>query len=292
MTNPLRKLWRAATPTHTRRPKNSESRPLANGLLLNDRRLVIRHLHPLPATLRYGIASIDVPVRIHNFSDKGLCFRGEVHLPIGAAVEITTALPQKRAFAGRKVRYLAHVVRVSREPGKFVTAALIFRCETLAQEAVAASGVTEPTADVSPEPATERKTEALPEALPVAPTPHQQHPVALTPRNSRQFSRYNCASQVQFRMPDGDLIMSGVATDLSLAGCYVQTSKPCPLGASVEIVVQAGGARIYTQGRVKAVKDNQGMAVEFVGDLAQRLQRLPRFVQMVAAGQQHNQQNN
>jgi hypothetical protein len=60
------------------------------------------------------------------------------------------------------------------------------------------------------------------------------------------------------------------------------------LGASLEIVVQDGSARIYTQGRVKAVQESQGMAVEFVGDLPQRLRRLPRFVEVVSASRYQN----
>jgi hypothetical protein len=58
------------------------------------------------------------------------------------------------------------------------------------------------------------------------------------------------------------------------------------LGAAVEIVLQAGRARIYSHGRVKAIRESKGMALEFEDNLAQRLQRLPRFVQMVAAGEQ------
>jgi hypothetical protein len=111
------------------------------------------------------------------------------------------------------------------------------------------------------------------------------------PQDCRQFSRYHCASQVQFRMAEGGVVMSGEVSNLSLAGCFVQTAQPCPVGAHVEIVVQAGKARIYSQAQVKSVKENQGMAVEFVGDLPERLQRLPRFVQMVSArprNQKHN----
>jgi hypothetical protein len=282
MTNPFRKLWRAAAPTNSRGKKDLEGRQAGNVLHLNERRLLKRQLHPLPATLRYGIAASQTPVRIHDFSDKGLCFRGEVRLPIGAAVEITTTLPQKPGFGGRKVRYLAHVVRVTREPGKFVTAVLIFSCETLAQENPEKMGTESPATSKAN---TGEKTESRPK--PAASTPRRQ----ATREDFRQFSRYHCASHVQFRMADGGVITSGEVSNLSLNGCYVQTPQPCPVGASVEIVVQAGKARIYTQARVKSVKDNQGMAVEFVGDLGQRLQRLPRFVQMVAArpkSQRHN----
>ena len=285
MTNPFRKLWRAAAPTNSRGKKDLEGRQAGNVLHLNERRLVKRQLHPLPATLRYGIAASQTPVRIHDFSDKGLCFRGEVRLPIGAAVEITTTLPQQPGFGGRKVRYLAHVVRVSREPGKFVTAVLIFSCETLAQENPEKMG-TESLARGKA--STGTKTESRPK--PAASTPRREA-AKPAPQDCRHFSRYHCASQVQFRMADGGVITSGEVSNLSLNGCYVQTVQPCPVGASVEIVVQAGKARIYTQGRVKSVKDNQGMAVEFVGDLGQRLQRLPRFVQMVSARQKNQRHN-
>ena len=277
MTNPFRKLWPTAATSSSRRAKNSVSRPAGKILLLDERRLVIRHFQPLPALLRYGIAATEIPVRIHDVSDKGLCFRGEVRLPIGAAVEITTTLPQKAACTGRKVRYLAHVVRVSPEPGKFVTAALIFRCETLAQEADAAKAGVETAAAGNDE---DRKEESC--LSPTAPTPCRQ-PAESKPRECRQFSRYNCSTQVQFRTRDAQEVASGELMNLSLTGCYVQTSKPFPLGAALEIVLQAGRARIYSHGRVKAIRENEGMALEFEGDLSQRLQRLPRFVQLVSA---------
>ena len=287
MTNPFRKLWRAARPHKPSDKKKLESTPAGDVLHLGERRLAKRQLHPLPGILRYGIAASETPVRIHDFSAKGLCFRGEVRLPIGAAVEITTNLPQTPGLAGRKVRYLAHVVRVTREPGKFVTAVLIFSCETLAQESPETIGA-EPPAGASSGVQGSKEVESRPKA--VASTPRRQA-AKPEPQDYRQFSRYHCASQVQYRMADGGVVMSGEVSNLSLAGCFVQTAQPCPVGSSVEIVVQAGKARIYSQAQVKSVKENQGMAVEFVGELAERLQRLPRFVQMVSArprNQKHN----
>ena len=287
MTNPFRKLWRTAAPSKSTRKKDLESKPAGKVLHLDERRLVNRQFHPLPATLRYGIAASETPARIHDFSEKGLCFRCEVRLPIGAAVEITTTLPQKPGFGGRKVRYLAHVVRVTREPGKFVTAVLIFSCETLAQESP------EKNRAESPVSASSRARAGAKTETPDKPTgrPQPQPAVKPEPQDCRQFSRYHCASQVQFRMANGGVVMSGEVSNLSLAGCFVQTAQPCPVGSSVEIVVQAGKARIYSQAQVKSVKENQGMAVEFVGDLAQRLQRLPRFVQLVSGRQQNHGHN-
>lgn len=289
MTNPLRKLWRrTASPSNPGRKKDLEGQTDGSVLHLNERRLVNRKFQPLTASLRYGLAATETPVRIHDFSDKGLCFRGKIRLPIGAAVEITATLPQNPG-EGRKVRYLAHVVRVTREPGKFVTAALIFSCETLAQETDAAKVGVETCAGASREAGSKAKPEARPK--PGMSAARRQGPAQLTPEECRQFSRYHCASQAQFRLADGGPILSGEVTNLSLAGCYIQTPQPCPVGSDVEIVLQAGKARIYSSGRVKSVRENQAMAVEFVGDLAQRLQRLPRFVQVVSAGRQrHNRE--
>jgi hypothetical protein len=286
MTNPFRKLWRTANPSKSNGKNELGSKPTGNVLHLSERRLVKRQFRPLPATLRYGIGATEMPVRVHDFSAKGLCFRGEVRLPIGAAVEVTTTLPQTPGSASRKVRYLAHVVRVTREPGKFVTAVLIFSCETLAQAPEEIRPEAPASANLKAN--CDEQTESRPKSA--ASTPRRQR-AKPEPQDCRQFSRYDCASQVQYRMADGGMVMSGEVSNLSLAGCFVQTAQPCPVGAHVEIVVQAGKARIYSQAQVKSVKENQGMAVEFVGDLPERLQRLPRFVQMVSArprNQKHN----
>lgn len=290
MTNPLRKLWRAAAPSH-RGTGISEARPVANELLLSDRRLAKRHFDPLPATVRYGVGATEEQVGIYNFSDKGLCFRSGVRFPVGAAVEITTTLPQKPLFGGRKVRYLAHVVRVSMQLGEFVVAAVICRCETLAEQEAPLAAVTPEAVPVrlgSSSDSNRASDGSKPDEIPV--TVEAQHVENLSGAPSvdcRQFSRYPCASPVQFRTPDQG-ITSGELANLSLAGCYIQTPQPCRVGASLEIVVQDGSARIYTQGRVKAVQESQGMAVEFVGDLPQRLQRLTRFVQVVSASHRQN----
>jgi hypothetical protein len=291
MTNPLRKLWRRAAPSSNSCRKNDlEAKTAGSVLHLSDRRLANRQFHPLTATLRYGLGAAETPIRIHDFSDKGLCFRGQIHLPIGAAVEITATLPQNPG-GSRKVRYLAHVVRVTREPGKFVTAVLIFNCETLVQETDVATAGAETCAGASSEASSKAEKEAR--SKPVVSAWRNQGLAKLTPEDCRQFSRYHCASHVQFRQADGGSIHSGEVANLSLAGCYIRTPQPCPVGSDVEIVVQAGKARIYSPGRVKSVKENQGMAVEFVGDLPQRLQRLPRLVQVVSAsGPQPNHPSN
>jgi hypothetical protein len=92
----------------------------------------------------------------------------------------------------------------------------------------------------------------LAEKTALAPERKSDRPRAVKPkqREGRQFSRYNCGPQAQFRVSETGKIVSAVLTNLSLGGCNLQTAESCPVGTSLEIVVQVGEARIYTQGRV------------------------------------------
>lgn len=285
MTNPLRKLWRVATPSHSAPQKNVATQPVGNELLMSDRRASKRHFYPLPATVRYGVAASEQQVGIYNFSDQGLCFRSEVRFPVGAAVEITTTLPQHPLFNGRKVRYLAHVKRVTLERGEFIVGASIYRCETLAQSSNAAGTRAGRKTGIATVLAEDRTTASAS----LRATGHSDQRKTSKPKKDdcRQFSRYRCTTQAQFRAPGGP-ILSGKVANLSLGGCYVQTPEPYPVGASLELVMQLGRNRIYTQGRVTAVDEKQGMGVKFEGNLRDCLQRLPRFVQVVSTGRRIN----
>jgi hypothetical protein len=112
-------------------------------------------------------------------------------------------------------------------------------------------------------------------------------------QDGRRFSRYACGSQVQFRHENSDQVLCGELANLSLTGCYIQTTQPCAVDTGLEVVVQVGRARIYSPARVKTVRAGEGMGIEFTGDLPQRLRRLQRFVQVLsAAGRPQNNPKN
>jgi hypothetical protein len=287
MTNPLRKFWRAATPSRFSPKQEAPAKPVGDELLRSDRRAAKRHFHPLPAKLRYGIAASEQPVGIYNFSDTGLCFRSDVRFPVGAAVEVTVTLPQLPLFDGRTVRYLAHVKRVSLERGEFIVGASIQRCETLARTSVAStSKAQQQQAGSVGTPAAELTG---PSWRRTAGKADRRKVCNAKADDCRQFSRYRCATHAQFRVAGEGAILSGEVANLSLGGCYIQTANPSAIGASIELVLLMGRNRIYTQGRVTAVKEKQGMGVEFESNLRDCLQRLPRFVQVVSTGRRMNE---
>jgi hypothetical protein len=284
MTNPLRKLWRAATPSHSTSKQHAAPRSLGNELLVNDRRAAKRHFYPLPATLRYGVAATEERVGIYNFSEKGLCFRSDVRFAIGALLEITAKLPQKPLFDGRTVRYFVRVKRVTLERGQFTVGAVIDRSENLSQAIDSATTRAGQHLGTRQRSAMDRKPKSG--SLQARTAGKVNKAAKREPVNGRQFSRYSCATQAQFRTPGSAGISSGEVVNLSLGGCYVQSSEPCPVGTSLELVMQVGRNRIYAQGRVIVVNGKNGMGVEFESSLRDCLQRLPRFIKVVSSGRQ------
>lgn len=286
MTNPFRKLWRAATPSRSGPKQDAPAKPVGNELLLNDRRAAKRHFYPLPATLRFGVAATAQPVGIYNFSDSGLCFRSDVRFPVGAAVEITTTLPQHPLFNGCTVRYLAHVKRVTLERGEFIVGASIYRCETLSSRSEGVKTRAERKAGNDFPTTVPAKTRTSTRS---AGKSDRRNAAKLKADDCRHFSRYSCSTHAQFRVPGEGSIRSGEVANLSLGGCYIHTPHPYPVGSRLELVLQMGRNRIYTQGRVTVGNDKQGMGVEFESNLRDCLQRLPRFIQVVSAGRRQNE---
>lgn len=283
MTNPLRKLWRAGAPSLSTPKQDVATRPVGNEVLVNDRRAAKRHFYPLPAMLRCGSGAAEERVGIYNFSEKGLCFRSEIRFPIGASVEITAKMPAKPLLDGRTVRYLARVKRVTLERGQFTVGAVIERCETLSERLDTAPKNSKQQSKARQQ-ALDRKAKSG--SLRAA----KQNGAAKEKPEYRQFSRYGCATQAQFRTPGDGVIMSGEVANLSLGGCYLRTAEALPLGASLELVLQVDKNRIYTQGRVTVVDEKQGIGVEFESNLRDCLRRLPRFVKVVSSSQQARDQ--
>ena len=51
--------------------------------------------------------------------------------------------------------------------------------------------------------------------------------------------------------------------DLSIGGCFLDTSNPSPKGAEIQVRISHGGAVFTARGRVAFVVPNMGMGVAF-----------------------------
>src|SRR6202042_2691682 len=52
-------------------------------------------------------------------------------------------------------------------------------------------------------------------------------------------------------------------TDLSLGGCYVETSSPFPEKSLVDLCLRTGDMEVHTEGMVRVTHPGHGMGVEF-----------------------------
>jgi len=58
-------------------------------------------------------------------------------------------------------------------------------------------------------------------------------------------------------------LLSARTTNLSLFGCYVNTSSPFPEGTKVSLRISHGGASFAAFGKVVRFKPNSGMGIAF-----------------------------
>lgn len=53
--------------------------------------------------------------------------------------------------------------------------------------------------------------------------------------------------------------------DLSVSGCFAETSKPFPQGTAVGLIIRHGSARISARGRIAYARADEGMGIVFSG---------------------------
>lgn len=85
-----------------------------------------------------------------------------------------------------------------------------------------------------------------------------------------------------FWRSDGEFAPS-LVTELSRTGAFIKTSKPAPMGAAVNVRLDAPGREICAQAVVRRVVPGQGMAVEFDSMEQDDRTRLDALVQRIEA---------
>lgn len=56
----------------------------------------------------------------------------------------------------------------------------------------------------------------------------------------------------------------GICNDISCTGCYIETHKPLPLAARLEIILRLRDRELKAQAQVKRVRPGFGMGIEFL----------------------------
>jgi len=83
------------------------------------------------------------------------------------------------------------------------------------------------------------------------------------PSGLHRASRYPFAASIELTDVRSERLLTARTMNLSLFGCYVQTTDPFPVGTKVSLRITHGGTSLAALGKVVHSKPNSGMGVAF-----------------------------
>jgi hypothetical protein len=93
----------------------------------------------------------------------------------------------------------------------------------------------------------------------------------------RVYPRVKAKVPVELFAPDSDVPQRGATSDLSEAGCYIETMFPFPVGTILEMSLQLQGT-LLAVGTVVTCDPQVGNGIEFARMLPEDLEELRTFV--------------
>jgi hypothetical protein len=101
-------------------------------------------------------------------------------------------------------------------------------------------------------------------------------------KNRRMHQRMRCRVTIELQ-PQGDAApILGSATDVSLGGCFVETSVIIPVGTKLNVIFSIDDGKLQAQGHVARIDPGAGIAIAFHEmnrEQKEHMQRILEFVQ-------------
>ncbi|HXF14045.1 MAG TPA: PilZ domain-containing protein [Terriglobales bacterium] len=104
------------------------------------------------------------------------------------------------------------------------------------------------------------------------------------PGERRRWPRVKCSVSVELHTP-GQAVIWAKASDLSPGGCFIEMAIPLHKGASFEIALWLGEAKLHLQGQVVSMQPGFGNGVRFLGVNSEHETHLRRFIETIAPHQ-------
>jgi diguanylate cyclase (GGDEF)-like protein/putative nucleotidyltransferase with HDIG domain len=82
-------------------------------------------------------------------------------------------------------------------------------------------------------------------------------------KNRRLYPRMKCRVTIELQPQDEEIPVLGNLIDLSLGGCYVETSAILPAGSKLKLVFSIDDGRMHAEGSVVRIDPGSGIAVRF-----------------------------
>jgi hypothetical protein len=100
----------------------------------------------------------------------------------------------------------------------------------------------------------------------------------------RVYPRVRVKVPVELLAPGSDVPQRGATSDLSEAGCYIETMFPFPVGTTLEMSLQLEGT-LLAVGTVVTCDPQVGNGIEFAKMLPEDLEELRAFVMVKQAAE-------
>ncbi len=82
-------------------------------------------------------------------------------------------------------------------------------------------------------------------------------------KNRRLYPRMKCRVTIEFQEHGKDTLMMGNLTDVSLGGCFVETSIIIPAGTPLKMVFSIDDGKVQAEGSVQRLEPGSGIAIQF-----------------------------
>jgi diguanylate cyclase (GGDEF)-like protein len=82
-------------------------------------------------------------------------------------------------------------------------------------------------------------------------------------KNRRLYPRMNCRVTIELQVPGEEGLVLGNLTDISLGGCFVETTALMPVGTPLKLVFSIDDGKIQAEGSILRLEPGSGIAVQF-----------------------------
>lgn len=106
----------------------------------------------------------------------------------------------------------------------------------------------------------------------------QQQPAR---KNRRMFPRMKSRVTIELQTADGTAPILGNLVDISLGGCFVETSAILQAGRPLKLVFSIDDGKLFAEGSVLRIDPGTGVAIQFNDMNRENRERIPRILEFV-----------
>jgi diguanylate cyclase (GGDEF)-like protein/putative nucleotidyltransferase with HDIG domain len=100
-------------------------------------------------------------------------------------------------------------------------------------------------------------------------------------KNRRLYPRMNCRVTIELRPHNDDTPVLGNLIDISLGGCYVETSAILPPGSKLKVIFSIDDGSLLAEGNVVRIDPGSGIAIQFSDMSREEREQMHKVIEFV-----------